>query len=356
MAENTAIEWADHTFNPWIGCTRVSTAASGGGGCDNCYAAVSTPARAMKIEWQPGAPRHRTAPSTWQQPKTWNDRHAEFFAQHGRRQRVFCASLADWLDNETPIEWLVDLLDLIRLTPDLDWLLLSKRIGNWRKRLSEAKQHVDGTAHATRDLWLWIKAWLDGEAPANVWLGATVVNQEEADRDIPKLLAVPARVRFLSIEPMLGPIDLTGHLWGKASPCADCPRDADCHCGYQQRGQLELMDGEPALHWVICGGESGPGARPMHPDWARSLRDDCAAAGVPYLFKQWGEWCPRGPESFGYPLVDGVPRVRLTDAGQNGQDLASEGDNHVWMNRAGKKTTGRLLDGVAHDGFPEVSR
>lgn len=107
-----------------------------------------------------------------------------------------------------------------------------------------------------------------------------------------------------------------------------------------------------ALHWVIVGGESGPKARPMHPDWVRSLRDQCAAAGVPFLFKQWGEWCPRGPESFGYPSVDGVPRVRLTDAGQNGQNLASRGGNDVWMNRAGKKAAGRHLDGVTHDGFP----
>ncbi len=106
------------------------------------------------------------------------------------------------------------------------------------------------------------------------------------------------------------------------------------------------------VHWVICGGESGPNARPMHPDWARSLRDQCAAASVPFLFKQWGEWCPRGPESLGYPIVESVPRIRLTDTGGNGQDLGSGGGNHVWMNRAGKKAAGRKLDGREHSEWP----
>lgn len=106
------------------------------------------------------------------------------------------------------------------------------------------------------------------------------------------------------------------------------------------------------LDWVIVGGESGPNARPMHPDWARSLRDQCQAAGVAFLFKQWGEWCPRGPVSWGYPLVDNVPRIRLTDTGENGSDLSSGGGEHVWMNRAGKKTAGRSLDGVEWTQFP----
>lgn len=106
------------------------------------------------------------------------------------------------------------------------------------------------------------------------------------------------------------------------------------------------------IDWVIVGGESGPGARPMHPDWARSLLDQCSAAGVPLLFKQWGEWCPSGPESMGYPLFDNVPRLRITNTGENGQQLSSRGSNDCWMQRAGKRSAGRLLDGRTHDEFP----
>ncbi|HEY8361099.1 MAG TPA: DUF5131 family protein, partial [Ramlibacter sp.] len=130
MAENTSIEWCDHTFNPWIGCTRVSP------GCDNCYAAVSTPARTMGLQWGAGQPRHRTL--TWSLPKRWNARHEAFFAIHGRRQRVFCASLADVFDNQVPPEWRADLFEVIRTTPNLDWLLLTKRPQNIVRMVRES--------------------------------------------------------------------------------------------------------------------------------------------------------------------------------------------------------------------------
>lgn len=337
MAENTSIEWCDHTFNPWIGCTRVSIAATGGGGCDNCYAAVSTPARAMKISWGAKEPRHRTAPATWAQPLKWNAAHEAFYAAHGRRQRVFCASLADVFDNEVDIQWRADLFELIKATPNLDWLILTKRIGNV---LPMAQRFFE-----------WIP---------NAWLGATVVNQEEADRDIPKLLAIPARVRFLSCEPLLGPVNLwlptrlfmTGRgPFGKEEPIAMC--DHCCNgdrCDdptHYERGRPEWRvrcphcrgtgRGRP-IDWVICGGESGREARPMHPDWARSLRDQCAAAGVPFLFKQWGEWGP-----------DLVPPVR---ASYRWPDRAD--GTQAWSYRVGKKAAGRLLDGVEHNSFPEA--
>lgn len=306
MTTNTKIEWADHTFNPWIGCTRVSTAETAGGGCDGCYAAVSTPARVMKVVWGAHEPRHRTAPSTWAQPAAWNRKHEAFFAQHGRRQQVFCASLADVFDNAVPTQWRADLFQLIQQTPNLDWLLLTKRIGNVRMMAQNFIEHHP-----------------------NVLLGATVVNQKEADRDIPKLLAVPAAKRFLSMEPLLGPVDLTAWLWGRGVPCATCPKDSDCECGYERRKLL----GEPTIDWVIVGGESGPKARPMHPDWARSLRDQCQAAGVPFLFKQWGEWSP-GYAKHGNDLS----YDHLVDAAQ-----------HEWPEghcafRVGKKVAGRLLD------------
>lgn len=267
MAETTAIEWCDSTLNPWIGCTRVSPA------CDDCYAARSTPARTMGITWGAGEPRRRTGASTWAQPMAWQRSAAAFQAQHGRRRRVFCASLADVFDNEVPPIWRADLFALIKATPDLDWLLLTKRIGNAWKMMADAC----GVSQASLTLPL-----------HNVWLGATVVNQEEVDRDVPKLLRVPAAVRFLSVEPMLGPVDLEAMRYGP--PCTGCGMPVHLDALTGSTSCLHACDGPQfeGIDWVICGGESGPKARPMHPDWARSLRDQCAAAGVRFFMKQMG--------------------------------------------------------------------
>lgn len=166
MGENTAIEWCDHTFNPWIGCQKV------GPGCDHCYAERDMDHRFGRVKWGPGQVRQRTSAANWKKPLAWN-RAAE---RDGVRRKVFCASLGDWLDNAVPNQWREDLAALIEATPHLDWLLLSKRSGNFDK----------------------LAPWHADDIPANVWLGITVVNQEEADRDIPKLLAIPAVVRFLS--------------------------------------------------------------------------------------------------------------------------------------------------------------
>ncbi len=264
------------------------------------------------------------------------------------RRRVFCASLADVFDNQVDPDWRADLFRLIADTPNLDWLVLTKRIGNAAAMIDEAMQLLNGTDGD--------RLWDFGAHPwDNVWLGATIVNQEEADRDIPKLLATPAAVRFLSMEPLLGPVDLTPHLWGRPTPCHDCPKDADCDCGYARRGKVF---NDPALHWVIVGGESGLGARPMHPDWARSLRDQCAAAGVPMHFKQWGEWMPisqqgngDGPGCSDYPPYKKAPRCVLQLDGQVADEWPP---GAMTMLRIGKKAAGRLLDGVAYYAFPEV--
>jgi protein gp37 len=267
--------------------------------------------------WGPGAPRREYSDKHWEKPLRWNDQAAAA----GEHWSVF-PSVCDPFDNAAPDGarnrfWLV-----VEATPHLTWLLLTKRIGN-----------VLGMVPPS---WLEPGGW-----PKNVWLGATIVNQEEADRDIPKLLAVPARVRFLSMEPLLSAVDLTPHLWGRPKPCDDCPKDADCECGYARRGKIF---NDPALHWVIVGGESGPKARPMHPDWARSLRDQCAGAGTPLLFKQHGEWI-------------GVPDLRrLPDGGGPGfgaYDHCRHDPEHDAV-RVGKKAAGRLLDGVEHNGYPEV--
>jgi protein gp37 len=354
MAKNSKIEWCDHTFNPWYGCTKVSPA------CDHCYA-EGWAKRSGLVQWGPRADRRRSSDANWKLPIKWNAEAERL----GVRHRVFCASLADVFDNAVPAEWLAELFDLIRCTPHLDWLLLTKRIGNWAGRLAAVQDYL-GTKMAgspkprsvsdeESDAMNWVAAWMRNDGidpiPENVWIGATICNQAEADRDIPKLLAVPAAKRFLSMEPLLGPVDLTRVVY----PAFKQKDENAPYVAYDTlRGHMIGPDdvGLPKLDWVIVGGESGPGARPMHPDWARNLRDQCEAAGVLFLFKQWGEWVPRGPESMGYPLVEGVPRMRLTDTGDNGSDLSTDGDNHVWMQRAGKKVAGRLLDGRRWNEFP----
>lgn len=273
MGENSAIEWTDHTFNPWIGCTKVSA------GCDRCYAETLATNR-LGVAWGPHAERRRTADSTWRQPLAWN-RKAE---REGKRARVFCASLADVFDNQVPEQWRLDLWALIHATPHLDWLLLTKRPQNIAKMLP---------APATLGFPAWGQGW------PNVWLGTTVENQAEADRRIWHLLAAPARVRFLSCEPLVGPVKLDLYFDPDGACCGgdeSCYGNGRCHLTQWPRdveGEGDDIIADYArIHWIIAGGESGPGARPMHPDWARGLRDQCQAAGVPFFFKQWGDWRP----------------------------------------------------------------
>lgn len=302
MADKSNIEWTDSTFNPWEGCTKV------GPGCDHCYAENRNArfAGGTAINWGPGAPRRRTSAGNWQKPITWNAHAGDFFRDHGRKRRVFCASLADVFDNAVDPEWRHDLANIILQTPNLEWLVLTKRIGNAASMLGEM--------------------FLDGP-PLNLRIGASIVNQEEAERDIAKLLRL-GLPNFLSMEPLLACVDLT-KVW-------------------VPNGILRNM--VPALSkidWVIVGGESGPGARPMNPVWARTLRDQCEAAGVPFLFKQWGEWMPtiRDGDTVKLVFEKGAP---------HGPDQPAF---HDWPDgqgaaRVGKKAAGRLLDGRTWDGFP----
>jgi len=338
MSENTNIEWCDHTFNPWEGCQKV------GPGCDHCYAEARNArfAGGQAINWGPGAPRRRTSAANWSLPLRWNDRADAFMAQHGRRQRVFCASLADVFDNAVDQQWRLDLYDLIRATPNLDWLLLTKRIGN-----------VNGWG---------LPVGGDGQVLPNLWIGATIVNQAEADRDIPKLLQVPARVRFLSMEPLLGAVNLRSIPHGEGEINALKPdtweeaielwRDTSESWieDFEDWYGVNLSDGptgpmHAGIDWVIVGGESGPGARPMSPDWARSLRDQCEAAGVPFLFKQWGEWI----DDFN---IDAAALHSPQIADPNEYFHECEWENGVSSWRVGKKAAGRLLDGRTLDGYP----
>jgi protein gp37 len=288
MAENSNIEWTDHTFNAWWGCDRVSPA------CDDCYAAAWAHRLGMDNLWL--GDRRFFGEAHWREPLKWARK------ANGTRPRVFTNSMADVFDNHEdvgPARW--RLWNLIRKTPELDWLLLTKRIGNARRMLPED--------------------W--GRGYPNVWLGITVVNQEEADRDIPKLLEVPAAVRFLSCEPLLGPISFEGCWVAHPNP-------------FIHENWLEALD------WVIVGGESGKKARPMHPQWAYDLRDQCVAVGTGFFFKQWGEW-----KHMGYSSGPAGP--------DDEKGVILEAEDPRWMPymwKVGKKRAGRVLNNRTWDELP----
>ena len=246
MAETTNISWCDATWNPWIGCSKVSTGALGA--CELCYAERDNGHRHWVSGWGHGVPRRRTAPANWKQPIRW-DRAA---AEAGKPLRVFCASLADVFDNEVPQEWRDDLWQIVRMTPHLRWLLLTKRIGNAPDMLPFDWPYQ------------------------NAGLGATIVTQKEWDRDFPKLSAIPAAFHFVSDEPTLAPIDI-----GAARP-----------------------------DWVITGGESGVGFRPLNMNYVRSMRDQCSRNGVTFHHKQNGG--VRGKDAG--CLVDGVEHKHFPPA------------------------------------------
>ena len=226
MAEQSKIEWTDHTFNPWTGCTKITP------GCDTCYAEAWSK-RSGHVKWG-NHQRKRTTADYWKAPAIWNRNADRFEAVHGHRQRVFCASLADVFDNQAEAAWRSDLFELIRQTPRLDWLLLTKRPSNIAKMLPAD--------------------W--GSGYENVWLGTTAEDQDRFDQRWKFLASVPAAVRFVSYEPAIGPLSIA------------------------------KVDQKP--DWLIVGGESGAGARPMNATWVRSIVDECEAFGVSPFFKQWG--------------------------------------------------------------------
>jgi protein gp37 len=286
MGEHTKIEWAHHTFNPWIGCERVSAE------CRNCYA-ETWDARGLngpETHWGKDAPRRRTSDANWRLPLRW-DRRA---TADGVRRRVFCASLADVFEDRDDLDpWRTDLWDLIEATSNLDWLLLTKRPESIaclapRRWSCEPGNLMCDRCGASASIPLGMScpdhAPRGTGMPRNIWLGTSVGHQSTIDRVNFLADASNGAPTFLSCEPLLGPLDFgTGGLNG--------------------------------IDWVIAGGESGPKARPMHPDWVRSIRDVCLDSGVPFLFKQWGEFDASG-------------------------------------DRVGKKAAGRILDGRTWDQVP----
>jgi protein gp37 len=238
MAGYSKIEWTDSTFNPWVGCTKIERAGQKPSACDFCYA-EKWAKRSGQVAWG-NHPRRRTTPSYWAAPLTWNKQAGNFQARFGRRQRVFCASLADVFDNQVAPLWRIDLFKLIGSCDQLDWLLLTKRPQNIRKMLPPD--------------------W--GNGYANVWLGTTAEDSQAYQQRAKHLLALPAVVRFVSYEPALGPL-----------------------------GRLEIAGRTP--DWIIIGGESGVRsdlARPTDPKWAREAIAECDRKNVSPFLKQWGAY------------------------------------------------------------------
>lgn len=332
----STIEWTDRTINPVAGCTPVSPA------CDHCYAArratllAANPLTAKRYE----GVVHEGA---------WTGRInlcPEVMEAAVKRQvptTYFVGSMSDLFHPSVPLYVLDKIFAYMCVAPQHTFQLLTKRSKRMRDYVSSMY-----TVGWKRRLQMQLppelqksKAWRDCHCPVeNVWLGVTVEDQRSANTRIFDLLKTPAAVHFVSIEPMLGPIDLTKVAYWN---------------------MLQATENHPALDWVICGGETGPGARPMHPDWARSLRDQCTGAGVPFFFKQWGEFKPlkqanptEDTEQFQTGDVYAVKSSgqHLHEAWIYAHDVIPWPEDMWWMDRVGKKTAGRLLDGVAWEQVP----
>lgn len=382
MADRTGIEWTDATWNPVRGCSRVSA------GCQHCYAErvaarFSGPGQPYEGLIHPSTDgwngKVRLVPEALQIPWRWS-----------RPRRIFVNSMSDLFHPEVPFEFIAAVFWIMSVTTRHTYQILTKRperaleFFKWLAVYGDedARKHgefmmntsrfigrdpftdlewqmgdaIYDAAHqhpAVKEL-LWVPATdrsggYDNCGPAwplvNVWLGVSVEDQAAADERIPLLLQCPAAVRWISAEPLLGPVNLR-HLRGNPGPPA-LPE----HTVFNAIHPTAPWK----LDWVVAGGESGPGARPMHPDWARSLRDQCAAAGVPFMFKQWGEWAPEFGDD-GLPASEG--RRGSHGAALEGSTWAifDRGERHGDVFRVGKKAAGRELDGVLHDGYPEVKR
>jgi len=305
MAENSTIEWTDDTFNPWIGCTKVSAA------CLHCYAERDWDNRRHVARWGPNGTRVVTSDANWKKPIAWNRKAVA----ESTTRRVFCASLADVFEdwqcemhdhegNLLPLDMnavRARLFRLIDATPNLNWLLVTKRPENIRRFWPE----FEVTPFDREEESLTYRK--------NVWLMTSVENQEQADKRIPELAKCRdmSPVLGLSCEPLLGPLALN-------------------------------LNG---IDWVITGNESGPGdVRIGEIDWHRAIRDQCDSASVPFLFKQWGEWVPFSQIDSQWLASNDLDRYPVKSIG-----------NHSY-HRLGKKNAGRILDGRTWDGFPKGER
>lgn len=339
MADGTKIEWTDATVNAVNGCSVVSP------GCTNCYAMRLAGTRLRNHPSRAGLTRPTKAGPVWTgevrlsesamlQPLRWRRPRSIFWNAHG-----------DLFHPAVPDEWIDRQFAVMALTPHHIHQVLTKRPERARRyirsRICESKRWArlgdaaapiigaDGYCKAGECEW----------PLPNVWLGVSVEDQARADERIPALLETPAAVRFLSCEPLLGPVDLSAYMPAVHHHPDNRDRNSPAMQSLIRAARAQLGGG---IDWIIVGGESGPGARPMHPDWARSIREQCAAAGVAFFFKQWGEWLP---VDSGHPALAG-PRFGAFD-----HCPVNEPGNATHI-RVGKKKAGRLLDGIEHNGAP----
>lgn len=351
MGKGTTIEWASHTFNPWRGCVKVSE------GCKNCYAETQSKRNPGVLgEWGEGSKRIIASEAYWKKPLKWNS-EAE---QRGVVENVFCASLADvFEDREDLVKPRERLFSIISMTPNLNWLLLTKRPENIEAIIKEMEDSSNPYVRTMARLWFDKKRPIP---PKNVWLGVSVENQEAADKRVGILLGTPAHIRFISAEPLLGYIDL-----GKFLHLAPCPQHPDNRDTWSSMAcdylclQTRMRLGR--INWVIAGGESGKNARPMSPGWVRSLRDQCQSARVAFFFKQWGRWGISGRDTFPKARPESVGKLErwLTVSSTNKKEVGKHSysyaidDTHCEMlKELGKKNTGRSLDGIIHSDMPSA--
>ncbi|TPQ24905.1 DUF5131 family protein [Methylomonas koyamae] len=349
MSDKTGIEWTEATWNPVTGCAKVSQ------GCKHCYAERDwarmqhVPAYAGRKFTDVACHEDRlNIPLRWKKPRL-----------------IFVNSMSDLFHESVPNEFIDKVFAVMALAEHHTFQVLTKRPKRMRDyiRCGNGSCIRIGIRHAIEEMGFEDIGAVNKELP-NVWLGVSVEDQSTADERIPLLLQTPASVRWISAEPLLGPIDLYPALL----PCPNSENSMmDPETGaYECCGKCDYtgVSSDMGIDWVVVGGESGPNARPMHPDWARSLRDQCSAADVPFLFKQWGEWAPRS--SCYHTLSDGIsfadldpgatkwPCIRLNENGSDGRMLENEdGGDSAYMQRVGKKLAGRLLEGIEHNGYPE---
>lgn len=351
MADKTKIEWTDATWNIITGCTLVDE------GCRHCYAARLAATRLQHIPSRKGlAQLNAAGEAKFTGEVRFNDQWLDQPLRWKKGRMIFVCAHGDLFHDSVPDDWIDKVFAVMALAPQHTFQVLTKR--------PDRAAVYFGCRAASR-----IEAWAnaagkmrgdgaysdvmqnDRTALPNVWLGTSISDQPSADLRIPDLLATPAAVRFLSVEPMLGAVDLTHSLTRWCVRCA--PWERPCSIGCEHR---------TGLNWVICGGESGPNARPMHPDWARSLRDQSQAAGVAFFFKQWGEWAS-GTQIEGMTGISSAPpkdghfahphRRRVHGGALDGQCFQGLLDDHS-MIRLGKAHAGRLLDGQEWSQMPEV--
>ena len=373
MADGTHIEWTEATWNPITGCSLASP------GCTNCYAMQLAGTRLAHIPSRAGLTRAAKHGAGFRPVWTGEVRfNEEFLTQPLRWKRprmIFVCAHGDLFHESVPDEWIDRIFAVMALCPQHTFQVLTKRSARMREYLSNPLRA--GIVQTVVDNWECEDDCPFGDAHApwvidpwplpNVWLGVSVEDQLRADERIPDLLATPAAVRWISAEPLLGPVDLgvawhgesalDSYCWGDCAWCENGhPPLTNCHLGRQS--EAEHLKDRSGLDWVVVGGESGPKARPMHPDWARALRDQCAAAGVPFFFKQWGEWelsldrdrdDPDWRADYSNDYVDRGKSKWLNLAGGCG----FHGERFVVMRKVGKKRAGRLLDGVEHNEMPE---